>query len=35
MPYSESCKEKINIPEELEGGGTRNFAETYDKLILH
>jgi len=35
MPYPESCKEKINIPEELEGEGTRNPAETYDKLMLH
>jgi hypothetical protein len=35
MPYPESCKEKINIPEELECGGTRNLAESYDKLILH
>jgi hypothetical protein len=34
MPYPKSCKEKMNIPKELEGGGSRNLVETYDKLLI-
>jgi hypothetical protein len=34
MPYPKSRKEKINIPKELEAGGSRNLIETYDKLLI-
>jgi hypothetical protein len=34
MPHPKPCKEKINFPKELEGRGSRNLAETYDKLLI-